>query len=289
MENVYKRDGFNGERLIVIPTELFAPHADHPLIGRLYPTDAGFFPHAEGHYRKRARGCDEYILLYCMDGSGYIVLPSSTVTLQQGQALCIPRKMVHTYYADHENPWSLLWVHFKGSDSHYYPLHELSVIHLSQPKEQKRLLTLFDLLFTALEGVFTTGNLIHISQLLCALLSEVYFKEKSHTEDVRNHYFSKAVRFMHEHVNEELLLEDVAQHLMISKSYLHVLFRHYANRAPMEYFQELKIDMACQYLRMTDLRIEEVALQVGFSDTAYFSRRFKKIKQISPSSYRKQN
>jgi len=73
---------------------------------------------------------------------------------------------------------------------------------------------------------------------------------------------------------------------MVSKSYLHALFRQYADKPPMEYFQYLKIAMACRYLDMTDLRIQEIAELLGYSDIGYFSRRFKLIQGKSPTTYR---
>ena len=46
-----KRDGFRGERMIVLPTEAFSDYVKHPLVRRLYLTDVGFFPSAAHHYR----------------------------------------------------------------------------------------------------------------------------------------------------------------------------------------------------------------------------------------------
>ena len=69
-----KRDGFRGERMIVLPTEAFSDYVRHPLVRRLYLTDVGFFPSAAHHYRERREGIEEYIFLYCMDGSGQITV-----------------------------------------------------------------------------------------------------------------------------------------------------------------------------------------------------------------------
>lgn len=51
-----KRDGFRGERMIVLPTEAFSDYVKHPLVRRLYLTDVGFFPSAAHHYRERREG-----------------------------------------------------------------------------------------------------------------------------------------------------------------------------------------------------------------------------------------
>lgn len=119
-----KRDGFRGERMIVLPTEAFSDYVRHPLVRRLYLTDVGFFPSAAHHYRERREGIEEYIFLYCMDGSGQITVEDRTYTLRGEEAFCIPRNRSHCYYASEEDPWSILWVHFKGEDTVHFPLEE---------------------------------------------------------------------------------------------------------------------------------------------------------------------
>lgn len=75
-------------------------------------------------------------------------------------------------------------------------------------------------------------------------------------------------------VQELLSLQDIGHCLMVSRSFMHVLFRQYTDKASMEYFQHLKIEMACHYLDMTDLQIQEITERLGYSDIGYFSRRF---------------
>ena len=52
----WKRDGFRGEKMIVLPTESFQDYVEHPLVRRLYLTDVGIFPRAEYHFRERKDG-----------------------------------------------------------------------------------------------------------------------------------------------------------------------------------------------------------------------------------------
>ncbi|HVS95503.1 MAG TPA: helix-turn-helix transcriptional regulator, partial [Puia sp.] len=55
---------------------------------------------------------------------------------------------------------------------------------------------------------------------------------------------------------------------------------------PIEYFNHLKIQKACQYLLHTELRIKEIACKLGFEDPFYFSRMFHKLMGMSPNQYR---
>ena len=56
---------------------------------------------------------------------------------------------------------------------------------------------------------------------------------------------------------------------------------------PINYFTRLKIQKACQYIELTDMKLNEIAMRLGFEEQAYFSRVFTKVMGISPSSYRK--
>ncbi|MDD4220290.1 MAG: AraC family transcriptional regulator [Sphaerochaetaceae bacterium] len=286
MTSQQKKEGFLGERLIVIPFDLVEPYVEHPLIKRLYPTDAGYFPSASHHYRDRQEGESEYILLYCTAGLGFISLPEMRIKLYPGEVFCIPKGMRHTYYADEDDPWSILWFHFKGTDFALYPLDDCQVIYLKHPKEQERLQALFIHLFDALEGSYTLGNFVHASQLLSAILSGIYFKEKTHTANAANYAFTKAIRYLYANLHRTITLHDLTQHLMLSKSYIHTLFQKHTQQAPIEYFIHLKMEQACRYLHMTDLQVQEIAQKLGYNDVCYFSRAFKQSKGVSPRTYR---
>ena len=57
--------------------------------------------------------------------------------------------------------------------------------------------------------------------------------------------------------------------------------------SPMNYFIRLKIQKACEYIELTNMKLNEIATHLGFEDAAYFSRTFTKVMGCSPSVYRK--
>ena len=63
-----KKDGFPNEKAIVIPQENLLKIKENPMTRLLHPTDVGYYPHAEGHYRERAEGSPQHILIYCHEG-----------------------------------------------------------------------------------------------------------------------------------------------------------------------------------------------------------------------------
>lgn len=86
-----KKDGFKDEQYFIIPTESFKEYLKHPLVKAMYLTDIGFFPKAYHHYREREEGTEEYILLYCTEGEGYIHVGNKKYHLHPQEVFCIPR------------------------------------------------------------------------------------------------------------------------------------------------------------------------------------------------------
>lgn len=72
----------------------------------------------------------------------------------------------------------------------------------------------------------------------------------------------------------------------MSRSNLMRVFRKATGQTPIEYLVRLRIQKAMELLRTTTLTITEIALEVGFNDSNYFSRQFRKTIGQSPSDYR---
>lgn len=272
--------------MIVLPTEVFQDYVEHPQVRRLYLTDVGFFPRAKDHYRERKERSEEYILIYCTEGSGVIRVEGKEYLLHANEAFCIPRFRAHRYWACADDPWSILWVHFKGEDTKFFPLEEQRMVKVSSIHAGNRMMFLFELLFRVLEGNYTLGNFIYISQVLALILAEIYQREKHDTVGEQNRHVTKVVRYMYRHIYENLTLKQIAEEFDLSKSYLNAIFQKYTRHSPMDFFIHLKMKEACKILRSTDLYIYEVAQKLGYTDQYYFSRIFRKVVGISPNEYR---
>lgn len=285
-DTIGKADGFRDEKYMIIPTESFIDFVEHPLIRKAYLTDVGFFPRALSHYREREEGAEQYILIYCTDGKGVIEVEDREFYLEKSDVFCIPRGKKHRYYADKSDPWSILWVHFKGEDTAFFPLEEQKVVHINSSHSNNRMIVLFRLLFRVLERNYTLGNFIYISQVLSLILSEIYYREKADESNTMDRHVTMVVRYMYQHLTRNLTLDEISEEVKLSKSYLNSIFRAQTSRSPMEFFIHLKMQEACKLLKSTDMYIYEVSAELGYIDQYYFSRIFKKMVGISPKEYK---
>lgn len=281
-----KSDGFRDEKYMIVPTESFAEYMAHPLIRAAYLTDVGFFPKAKEHYREREDGADQYILIYCTEGKGIIEVEDQIYRLEKSDAFCIPRNVRHKYYADEKEPWSILWVHFKGDNTNYFPLEERKIVHINSRHSDNRMMVLLNLLFRVLERNYTIGNFIYISQVLSLILSEIYFREKVDESSVQDRHVTMVIRYMYQHLRENLTLEEISEEVQLSKSYLNAVFKAQTGKSPVEFFIHLKMQEACKLLKSTDYYIYEVSSELGYTDQYYFSRIFKKVVGVSPKDYK---
>ena len=109
-----KRDGFKGQKSIVLPDAIIGKLRRNPLTRLLYVTDIGYYPKAKFHFRKRPHGVDQHILIYCVDGEEKIEISQSIYHLTLNQYIIIPQNMAHKYSPSTPNPWTMYWLHFAG-------------------------------------------------------------------------------------------------------------------------------------------------------------------------------
>jgi YesN/AraC family two-component response regulator len=96
----------------------------------------------------------------------------------------------------------------------------------------------------------------------------------------------QAMAYVHEHYAEPLSRTDLAQHVALSEDYLTACFRKELGVTPITYINRFRVNQAQQLLLDTGRTIAEIARDVGFSDSGYFSRVFRREVGLSPTDYR---
>ena len=96
-----------------------------------------------------------------------------------------------------------------------------------------------------------------------------------------------AIQFMSDNLENELTLKQVASHVNLSPGYFSTLLKNETGMRFTEYLGDLRLHRAQELLKDGELSVNEVAQKCGYTDTAYFSRSFKKYLGVSPSRWRK--
>ncbi len=97
----------------------------------------------------------------------------------------------------------------------------------------------------------------------------------------------RAVELMELHVSQQLNVNDFTEALKTTPATLNRVFRQHFNISTINYFIDLKMKTAKSLLLNTNMQIQEIAQNTGYSNPLYFSAEFKKRVGISPREFRK--
>ena len=97
----------------------------------------------------------------------------------------------------------------------------------------------------------------------------------------------KAEEYLAAHFHEKIRLQNVAQELGVSSSYLSMAFSRDMGETFIDCLNRLRVEEACRLLRERRMKTYLIAYQVGYTDEKYFSRVFRKIMNMSPSEYKR--
>lgn len=96
------------------------------------------------------------------------------------------------------------------------------------------------------------------------------------------------LQILEEHFTENVPVSSVTRKVGLSTSRFEHLFKHHVGCGVMRWLRIRRCREALNLLEHTDLRIYEVAEKIGFSDSAYFCRIFRREYSQSPTQYRTQ-
>ena len=99
---------------------------------------------------------------------------------------------------------------------------------------------------------------------------------------------SRAKEYIHEHQTEELTLSQVAKAVNMSTCYFCKMFKKITGVNFTDYVSRVRIEKSKNLLLNPNLRISEIAFEIGFQSLTHFNRVFKKILGQSPTEYREQ-
>lgn len=289
---IKRKDGFSGERALVLPQSVVREMEEEPLSSILHITDIGYYPKAKHHYRERKEAISQFVFIYCIEGAGWYRSGENEYAVTANQYFILPAGVPHAYGADEQNPWTIYWIHFKGKLASYFAKQTVGPTEI-KPGIYSRIsnrINLFEEIFRTLEMGYSRENLLYACSIFHHYLGTLrylqQYRNAVRNEPEKNDIVTAAIHFMKENIEKKLTLQEIADHIGYSPSHFSVLFSKRTGHAPLSYFNQLKIQEACHLLDFTDMKINQVCFKIGIEDTYYFSRLFSKIMGMSPRTYK---
>jgi AraC-like DNA-binding protein len=281
------RDGFTGQRMLVVPRATVAKALHHPVTAKLTVTDAGYFPHAVRHGRERPRGAREHLLLVCTDGAGWCRTGDTRSTVSRGGTMVLPADRPHAYGASEDAPWTLWWFHFTGVDAAdlVRAAHAATggpVTHLRDPAP---VASLVSQAIDALDAGLTTSSLITAAGAAWHALTQVIATGRR-SPGAGMSPLERAAEHLRATSPHRTPVAALASMVGLSASQLNALFRERLGVTPLQFQVQLRMKRARELLDGTDLPVAAVARDTGYDDPMYFSRQFARIHGMAPTAYR---
>nr|WP_314845485.1 AraC family transcriptional regulator [uncultured Microbacterium sp.] len=281
------RDGFPGQRLVVVPRPQVMEALGSPVTDQLTTTDAGYFPQARAHGVTRHHGLRSAIIIVCVEGAGWCEIRGARHDVVSGQVLIVPPGEPHSYGADAEHPWTLWWLHVAGAQLSALLDHGgfTADSPVREVPDLFQAVSLMEEVVGALESDPTTGHRLSVSGATWHLLTTLSATRAA--PGSRTEVIERARRQIHDHPAQRFSVADLAGMAGMSGSHFAALFRAQVGAPVLQYQTSVRMAHARGLLDTTSRPVSEVARESGYADPFYFSRQFTAIHGMTPLAYRR--
>ena len=126
--------------------------------------------------------------------------------------------------------------------------------------------------------------LVIFAQHLAMLGNQIFIQQKNTEPPI----IKRAKEYIYEHHTEEVSLARAAKAVNMSTFYFCKMFKKVTGINFTDYLSRVRIEKAKNLLLNPNLRVSEIAFEVGFQSLTHFNRVFKKLLGQSPTEYRAQ-
>ncbi len=106
-------------------------------------------------------------------------------------------------------------------------------------------------------------------------------------EDIKSRTISRIIlQYIEEHHQEDISLQDVAGNLNYSEAYFCKIFKQCFEQNFIEFLSKFRVEKAKKLLENISINVKDISVQVGYHDSNYFAKVFKRFTGVTPSEYR---
>lgn len=152
--------------------------------------------------------------------------------------------------------------------------------------ELEKAYSLSDFYILKMDTLKTIEEVCQLHDVMCLdLCSKMRDIQKS---QVLSKHIVLCIDYIYAHIHYRITLEELADYLKISESYLSKLFKNEMGISVSDYINELKVDKAKNMLQYSDSKIAEIANYLSFSSQSHFIQVFRKITGVTPYKFRQE-
>jgi AraC-like DNA-binding protein len=128
-----------------------------------------------------------------------------------------------------------------------------------------------------------------VNTIITIAARNLILQDSPHGKDQQTDSLLSMVNYIHDHIYhpENLRAEKIADYFNISPTYISEYFRKHSGDSLQQYITNYKLKLIETRLLYTDMRINEISNEFGFTDESHLNRIFKKYKGASPTDFRK--
>lgn len=235
---------------------------------------------------------DEFLIHIVLSGKGIYTVGNQTYEIGPNTAFLIYPGVTTYYEASKDDPWSYIWVGFSGIKA------ESSLMHArfskDHPSKYIQNVTPF---ITYVNGMLNSSQLTYANdlaregylyQFVSALIQDQQNQEN--LEEIHDYsyqvYVEHTLEYIEHNYAKDIKVQSIADYIGINRSYLTNCFKNVLHISPHEYILNYRMNQACIFLKTTSLTVSDIANKVGYQDAFNFSKSFKKLYGMSPTTYR---
>lgn len=225
-------------------------------------------------------------IVFTHSGSAYITIDGAHYKLEQGVLLHATAKMKLTIHVIGDEPWNYSVVNYRlpSDEQEQFPLYAQNfVMHTGSSIGISQQLTALISRYQQATPMTKLQAKTDFYQLLRLMLQAI----QQQTKTSKTELMLQAVQYMHESYNKQISVTQISQYIGVERRRFAYLFERYTGMTPNHYLTNFRMKRSRELLRAQHYTVAQVAELVGYHDSFYFSRVFKKYNGVSPSDYRK--
>ncbi len=215
------------------------------------------------------------------EGSYFVEIANKRYDIKKGETVFIPSFVMHNVGT--ESIATVTYSHFLCS---YLDVDVLTFANtecmIFKNDNIRNLLTEINAASTADALLAKIGTDKAIAELIYTLIREFGLDFEYFKMDL---WFLKVLNYIHLNLKKDISVDELIRLSGYSKTRFYQLFTQIMNMTPLQYIEQKRIKKATLLL-LEGKKVNEVSSEIGFSDKAYFTKKFKKIFGITPSEYK---